>query len=189
MTTAPQVAALLDHVLDVGLMREPPTEEGLVFEDVLSERFVAVLPAAHPLAGQRVVPVAALAAEPFVLLPRATAPTVHDRIVQVCALAGFEPRVAQRAVEWQSVAALVGMGLGVSLAPASIRRIRLTGVAYRRIEPDTARTTVALGWRRGDRNPLVHHFIAAAASTGVPGLQRADSSAERPHGASSSQPR
>jgi len=189
MTTAPQVAALAEHVLDVGLMREPPQQEGLAFEEVVGERFVAVLPAVHPLAGRRVVPVAALAAEPFVLLPRATAPTVHDRIVQVCALAGFEPRVAQRAVEWQTVAALVGMGLGVSLAPASIRRIRLTGVAYRRIEPDTARTTVALGWRRGDRNPLVRHFIAAAASTGVPGLQRADSSAERPHGASSSQPR
>ena len=108
LTTAPQVAALAEHVLDVGLMREPPQQEGLAFEEVVGERFVAVLPAAHPLAGQRVVPVAALAAEPFVLLPRATAPTVHDRIVQVCALAGFEPRVAQRAVEWQTVAALVG---------------------------------------------------------------------------------
>jgi DNA-binding transcriptional LysR family regulator len=164
MTTAPQVAALCDHVLDVGLLRDPPTQEGLVFEDVLSEKFVAVLPAAHPLAAHRVVSVAALAAEPFVLMPRAIGPTVHDRILEVCAIAGFEPRVVQRAVEWQTVVALVGAGLGVSLAPASIGRIRLGGVVYRRIDQDAVRTTVALGRRRDDRNPLVHHLVEAVRS-------------------------
>jgi len=164
MTTAPQVAALSDHVLDVGLLRDPPTVEGLVFDEVLAERYVAVLPAAHPLAAQRIVSVAALSAEPFVLMPRAIGPSVHDRILEVCGRAGFEPRVTQRAVEWQTVVALVGASLGVSLAPASIGRIRLTGVVYRRIDPDTVRTTVALGRRREDHNPLVHHLIEAVRS-------------------------
>jgi DNA-binding transcriptional LysR family regulator len=161
MTTAPQVAALSAGELDVGLMREPPAEPGLAFREVLAERFVAVLPAAHPLAAHRSAPVAALADEDFVLLPRASAPTVYERIRAVCVAAGFEPRIGQRAVEWQTVAALVGAGLGVSLAPASISRIRLAGVAYRRVDPDSGRTTVALGWRDGDRNPLVGRFVDA----------------------------
>jgi hypothetical protein len=50
----------------------------------------------------------------------------------------------------------------VSLAPASIRRIRLSGVAYRRIEPNSARTTVAVTRRRDDQNPLVTRFLEAA---------------------------
>ncbi|WP_326824314.1 LysR substrate-binding domain-containing protein [Streptosporangium sp. NBC_01756] len=65
-------------------------------------------------------------------------------------------------MEWQTVSALVEAGLGVSLAPASIRRIRLRGVAYRRIEPDTARTVVGMSWRSDDPNPLVARFLETA---------------------------
>jgi DNA-binding transcriptional LysR family regulator len=161
MTSAPQATALREHVLDVGLLREPPDGDDLVAEPILSEPFVVVLPAGHPLAARRVVPVAELAGEPFVLLPRAAAPAFHDRIVAVCRQAGFEPRVTQRAVEWQTVTALVEAGLGVSLAPAGIRRVRLAGVAYRRVTP-AARTTVALCHRRDDASPLVAGFLETA---------------------------
>lgn len=162
MTTAPQLTALRERVIDVGLLREPPDEPGLATEPILSEEFIAVLPAAHPLAAQRVVPIEALADEPFVLLPRSAGPAFHDRIVGLCRSAGFEPRLGQQAIEWQTVCALVEAGLGVSLAPASVRRIRLDGVAYRRVKPNTARTTVAVAWRHDDQNPLVTRFVQAA---------------------------
>ncbi|MFD9126174.1 LysR family transcriptional regulator [Kitasatospora sp. NPDC059571] len=162
MTTAPQVAALQDRAIDVGLLREPPAEPGLAVAELFAERFVAVLPAGHPLAAGRRVAVAALADEPFVLLPRSCGPTVHDRIVGICRDAGFEPRVVQRAVEWPTVSALVAAGLGVSLAPEGVRRIRLRGVVHRRITPDTARSTVAAAWREGNPDPLLPRFLAAA---------------------------
>ncbi|MEV5689725.1 LysR family transcriptional regulator [Micromonospora globbae] len=162
MTSAPQLTALRDKTIDVGLLREPPAVDAeLEFRTVLSEPFVAVLPAAHPLAAQRVVPLAELADSPFVLLPRAAGPQLYDQITGLCAAAGFPPRIAQHAVEWQTVCALVGAGLGVSLAPASIRRIRLRGVVFRRVEPGTARTRVAVAWVRNDRSPLVAHLLAA----------------------------
>lgn len=157
MTTARQLIALRECSIDVGLLREAG-----VGEVILEEEFVAVLPAGHPLAARRVVPLAALADEPFILLPRADGPAFHDRIVAVCREAGFEPRIGQRAVEWQTVSALVEAGLGVSLAPAGIRRIRLSGVAYRRIAPGTARTAVAMAWRPSDGNPVVGHFAEIA---------------------------
>lgn len=131
------------------------------FETVLTESFVAVLPAAHPLASGRTVHLSRLADSPFVLLPREVGPRLHDQITGLCVAAGFSPRVVQHATEWQTVCALVETGLGVSLAPASIRRIRLKGVAFRRIEPDTARTRVAVAWRRNDRSPLVGNLLAA----------------------------
>ncbi|WP_028933184.1 LysR family transcriptional regulator [Pseudonocardia spinosispora] len=165
MTTAPQLAALRDRRIDIGLLREPPAEPGLCTEPLLTEKFVAVLPVAHRLASLRRVPVTALADEPFVLLPRHVGPTVHDRIVTVCRDAGFEPRVAQHAVEWQTVCALVEAGFGVSLAPASIRRIRLRGVVCRGVEPESARTTVSVCWRDADPDPLVDRFLARARST------------------------
>lgn len=162
MTTAPQLVALHDETIDVGLLREPPADEtALSFRTVLSEPFVAVLPSGHPLAAQRTVQLGQLSREPFVLLPRAVGPLLHDQIVGLCTSAGFTPRVAQHAVEWQTVCALVGTGLGVSLAPASIRRIRLEGVTCRGIEPSTTRTRVAVGWRANDQNPLVTQLLAA----------------------------
>ncbi|MFE9360456.1 LysR family transcriptional regulator [Streptomyces olivaceoviridis] len=161
MTTAPQIAALHDKTIDIGLLREPPTDEtGLGFSTVLSETFVAVLPSTHPLATHRTVQLARLADSPFVLLPRTAGPTLYDQIIGLCTAAGFTPRIAQHAVEWQTVCALVETGLGVSLAPASIRRIRLKGVAFRGIEPNTARTRVAVAWRKSDHNPLVAHLLA-----------------------------
>ncbi len=162
MTTAPQIAALHGKIIDIGLLREPPSDETeLGFKTVLTEPFMAVLPSAHSLAPQRTVPLAQLAASPFVLLPRGVAPQFHDQIINLCTAAGFTPQVAQHAVEWQTVCALVESGLGVSLAPASIRRIRLKEVVYRRIEPNTPRTRVAVGWRKNDQNPLVASLLAA----------------------------
>ncbi|WP_224284507.1 LysR family substrate-binding domain-containing protein, partial [Streptomyces sp. LS1784] len=162
MTSAPQLAALHERTIDVGLLREPPAgEPELGFRTVLREPFVAVLPADHPLAAQRTVRVGQLADEPFVLLPREDGPPLYDRITGLCTEAGFTPRIGQHAVEWQTVCALVGAGLGVSLAPASIRRIRLRGVAFRRITPGAARTLVAVAWRKDDPGPLVRHLLAA----------------------------
>ncbi|MEU0058668.1 LysR family transcriptional regulator [Streptomyces sp. NPDC006334] len=161
MTTAPQIAALHDKTIDIGLLREPPAGEAeLGFRTVLSEPFVAVLPAAHPLAARRTVQLAQLADSPFVLLPPAVGPQLHDQITGLCTAAGFTPQVTQHAVEWQTVCALVETGLGVSLAPASIRRMRLKGVAFRRIEPSTARTRVAVAWRKNDQSLPVTHLLA-----------------------------
>lgn len=167
MTSAPQLAALHDRGIDVGLLREPPADEpGLRFRTVCSEPFVAVLPAGHPLAAERAVRLGQLAHEPFVLLPREEGPQLYDRITGLCTDAGFTPRIGQHAVEWQTVCALVGAGLGVSLAPAGIRRIRLRGVAFRRLDPGTARTRVAAAWRADDRSPLVHHLLAIVGPDG-----------------------
>ncbi|MFF2953746.1 LysR family transcriptional regulator [Kitasatospora sp. NPDC057965] len=164
MTTSPQLAALQERTMDVGLLREPPDDAGagpLAFRTVLTEPFVAVLPADHPLAAQRAIDVSQLADEPFVLLPRSVGPRLYDGITGLCEAAGFAPRIAQHAVEWQTVCALVGAGLGVSLAPASIRRLRLREVAFRPVEPRTARTRVAVAWRRDDPSPLVANLLAA----------------------------
>ncbi|AUG76677.1 LysR family transcriptional regulator [Kitasatospora sp. MMS16-BH015] len=161
MTSAPQLDALREGGIDLGLLREPPaTEPELEFRTVLDEPLVAVLPRGHPLAAQVSVRVDQLADDPFVLLPREAGPGLYDRITGLCTAAGFTPQIAQHAVEWPTVCALVEAGLGVSLAPAGLRRIRLRGVACRRLTP-AAHTRVAVAWRTGDPNPLVAHLLAA----------------------------
>ncbi|WP_225823632.1 LysR family transcriptional regulator [Streptomyces naphthomycinicus] len=181
MTTAPQLDALRERTIDIGLLREPPDRDPeLAFRTVLSEPFVAVLPSAHPLAARRTVRPAQLAGEPFVLLPRAAGPRLYDRITGLCEAAGHTPRVAQHAVEWQTVCALVEAGLGVSVAPASIRRIRLAGVVFRRIAPASVQTRVAVAWRRDDEDPLVGRLLAAVGRPARPDSPPAAGRTSRP---------
>jgi len=167
MTSAPQLQALRDNVIDIGLIRESPTEDpDLQFRTLLTEPFVAVLPASHSLAARRSIHPGQLADEPFVLLPRPAGPQLYDRIVEVCTDAGFTPRIAQHAVEWQTVCALVGAGLGVSIAPASVRRIRLSATAFRSLEPRTARTEIAVAWRAGDHDPVIRNLLEVVSPAG-----------------------
>ena len=159
MTTAPQITALHNRDIDVGLMREPSPDPALDFKVIMTEPFVVVLPAGHPLASLRRVPLDQLADAQFTLLPRHVGPRLYDQIIGLCAEAGFTPDIAQHAVEWQTVCGLVGAGLGVSIAPASTRRIRLRGVAFRPIESSATRTSVIAAWRRDNRNPLIAHLL------------------------------
>ncbi|QWA26601.1 hypothetical protein KJK32_20955 [Streptomyces sp. JCM17656] len=55
-------------------------------------------------------------------------------------------------------------GLGLSLAPTSIRRIRLKGTAFRPVTPATEHTRVAVAWRRDEPNPLVSNLLATMAA-------------------------
>lgn len=167
LTSAPQADALRTGALDAGLVRESPTGPGLAGAEVWREPFVAVLPDGHPLGREEAVAVEALADEPFVLFPRAAGPAFHDRVTGVCADAGFAPRVVQRAVEWQTLVAFVGAGLGVTIAPAEVSRLRLDGVVYRRPAPEPAPTVVTLCWRDGDTRPLLRGFIETMRALGA----------------------
>ncbi|MGI5320938.1 LysR family transcriptional regulator [Actinomadura nitritigenes] len=72
-----------------------------------------VLPASHRLARtRRPVDLAELADEPMVLLD--SPPSVHG-ILEVCARAGFTPRIAYRTPSYETARSLVGRGVGWTL--------------------------------------------------------------------------
>ncbi len=100
---------------------------------------VIALPASHPLARHRSLPLAMLADEPFILFPRLVGLSLYDDVVLACRKAGFELTVAQEAPQISSVVNLVAADLGVSIVPSldfadQARRCGLPadrGAAYR----------------------------------------------------------
>lgn len=163
LSTAAQAAALADGSIDVGFVREAiePTAD-LTCEEVAREEFVAVLPPAHPLAARTVVPLRTLRDEPFVHFPRAVAPALYDQIAGMCQRAGFRPRVVQEAREWLTIVGLVEAGLGVSLVPASFRRLAWGDVQYRPLGPPREFTTIYVCWRPASIPPTAAPLIASA---------------------------
>ena len=154
MLSPDQAAALATGELDFGLLLPPvvPTSAGADLEHVVvqRERFVAALPSRHRLARVRGrIAVRDLADEAFVMAPRDIAPGLYDIVSNLTARAGFTPRVAQEAIQMQTVVSLVSSGLGVALVPASVANLGRRGVAYREIADAHPRLDLWLAWRRG----------------------------------------
>jgi DNA-binding transcriptional LysR family regulator len=163
--TVDQLRAVRAGVSDVGLVRPPIEDEPeLRVQTVLRERTVAALPAAHPLAELRRVPLRRLGAAPLVLFPRDQAPGFHDLLIESLAGAGAAPRVIQYAPEMLTIIGLVAAGIGVSLVPASVARLALDGVAYRPVT-GAPLSELAAVTRDGDDSALVRAFVSEAVSS------------------------
>jgi DNA-binding transcriptional LysR family regulator len=116
MHSARQLEALRAGQIDLAITRELGAAEAIASRVIGHQRFVVLLPKTHPLAGRGTVKVADLANEPFVLFAPGIAPGLLQQIHQLCARAGFEPRIAQQAEEWYTVLGFVRAGFGITIA-------------------------------------------------------------------------
>ena len=163
MLSPDQAAALAAGELDFGLLLPPVAGADLEHLVVQRERFLAALPARHRLArtGGRIA-LRELADEAFVMAPRDIAPGLHDIVSTLAARAGFAPRVAQEAIQMQTVVSLVSSGLGVALVPASMAKLGRHGVRYRELKDAHPRLDLWLAWRRGTLGAAGREFLLHA---------------------------
>ena len=154
-----------DERIDVAFIRSPPADSsGLLISRLLEEEVVAALPSGHPLApgkGKRdaLLPVKELANEPFILGRHLTL-ALHAATIAACHAAGFAPKVAQEIPRTTSTLAYVAAGLGVAFVPASMQRIEMRGVSFRRVTgPLQPILPLLLVSRRGDPSAVVRQFV------------------------------
>jgi DNA-binding transcriptional LysR family regulator len=159
MSTGPQVDAIRAGQLQIGLARPPFGDETLAAETVYEEPVIVVLPTGHPLAARPALPLAAFVAEPFVLFPRDRRPGWYDFMLGLCREAGFQPAITQEAPDLATAMALVAAGIGVTLAPASVKDLRRSGVEYRDLAAPAPRTRLVALRRAGEPSPVVARFL------------------------------
>jgi len=153
---------LRDQQMDVAFIRTSFADpEGLIITPLLHEPMMVVLPDGHPLTrGQAAAAISLkqIANEAFILGESGTG--THEATIAACLASGFSPRVAQRAPRVTSSLGLVAVGLGIALVPASIQRMHMEGVAYRRLK-GSAQSTVRLSVvsRRADPSAVVRQFL------------------------------
>ncbi|MDB5416619.1 MAG: LysR family transcriptional regulator [Phenylobacterium sp.] len=163
------VHGLREERLDAAFLRSTSIDiAGLSIEPLLEEKMVAAVPTGHALAKAGKVALADLAEETFIFYRRPTGPGLYDAIMAACLAAGFSPTVGQEAPRMASTLSLVASGLGVAIAPASMQRMNVEGVAFVRLRG--AKGLVApllLATRKRDRSTLVERFrrdVTAAAA-------------------------
>jgi DNA-binding transcriptional LysR family regulator len=142
--------------------------EGLVVGTLLREAMVLALPRGHGLARREgALPLKALAGETFIVYRRRNGPGLYDAILSACNAAGFSPRVGQEAPRIVSTLNLVAAGLGISLVPESLQRMRMDGVVFRRLTGAAQpKAPLYLASRRGEVSAAVRKFLELVRRSG-----------------------
>jgi len=166
--TTELVAALRGEKIDAAFIRSPVVDSGgLAVLLLLEEEMLAALPTGHALAAAKTpLSLAALAGETFVLYRRPVGPGLYDTIIAACHAAGFSPNVGQEAPRITSTLNLVAAALGVSVVPASLQRLHMEGVVFRRIKGSRPRAPLNLITRRGDPSAAVRRFVSLVQKAG-----------------------
>lgn len=156
MSTVNQYEALRIGRIDAGLIRQPSAKKEFKYEIVAKEKLMVVLPASHPLADRPHVALSMLVNESWILFPRSVNVNLYDHLQKIFRKAGITPNVVQEASDIQTQVSLVESGLGITVAPAGVRRIQIPGLVYHDLSTKDSNTTIAFFWREDTTSPMVN---------------------------------
>lgn len=159
LTTIQQAEALKAGRIDVGfgrLLLEDPEISCDVFEE---EALVAALPVGHPLARKQRISLEQMAGEPFIIYPAKPRPSYADHVLNIFRSHGLKLNVAVEANEMQTAIGFVAAGIGSTLVPDSVQRLRRDDVVYRPLSGAAATSPVIMNVRSGDTSPELARFM------------------------------
>ncbi|CAM4014645.1 LysR family transcriptional regulator [Janibacter anophelis] len=133
--------------VDIDVVPDDPTtaiRPGYHVTPLMTDHFVALVPADHRLAGRRRVEMAELADEAWISND-ISAGITQEMVDRACRAAGFRPRYRVEAQDHYTATAFVAAGVGITVLPdlasrtipKTVRRLRLTN-------PNPVRDIVAL---------------------------------------------
>ncbi|MGG8166422.1 LysR family transcriptional regulator [Klebsiella aerogenes] len=146
--TREQIVPLNEGALDLGLMRNTQLPDTLCWERVLREPLLAMVPSDHPLARQQAVSLLELAREPFVFFDPHVGTGLYDDILGLMRRYGTTPVITQEVGEAMTIIGLVASGLGVSILPASFKRVQLNEMRWLPISEPDAVSEMWLVWAK-----------------------------------------
>ncbi|MBB2994686.1 DNA-binding transcriptional LysR family regulator [Paeniglutamicibacter cryotolerans] len=111
------IAERIDLAVIVAMQAEVHPDEDRRFEQttLLHDPLDVILPADHRLASRETVTLEEMATDPWIT--DAPGSAYHSLFVAAFTAVGVTPRIAHEAVEWETLIAFVGAGLGVGLLP------------------------------------------------------------------------
>jgi len=168
------IEQIRNNQIDVAFVRAPLVDpEQLALELLQDEPQVVALSAGHALARGRVNSASALslndlAGETFLVFggPQGTFTMQGNALIAACMQLGFRPRVAPVTSNTMPRLGLVAAGIGVAVVPASVQRVGIEGVVYRRLKNANKLTSpLNVVSRRNEASAVVRQFLKLAKQT------------------------
>lgn len=162
-----QIAALAEGAGHAGIVIPPAggaLPAGLTYRRLVVEPLAVAVPESWFAEGRlpkdltRVGPDFVIRS-PLIIFPRRVAPAFHDLVTGYYAAHGGVARVVQEAIQMQTIISLVSAGMGIALAPASLRHLARTGVRYLDLTGDAPQLETGIVWRQDDDTPTLSRFL------------------------------
>src|SRR3569833_1101898 len=146
--------------IDVALLYSRPDDDARATHVGATEDLVVVVPAGHPFARRKRVPIRALAGQPLILPTRHGGEGLYERVTRLLADHGVTSQVVQGDI-WmmQTIVGLVSAGGGLALVPEPATVIRSSEVFYRPLADPVEPVPLVAVWRRADGPPTVRRFV------------------------------
>ena len=120
---------------------------------------MAMIPHDHPLANKPNVTLAELAKEPFVFFDPHVGTGLYDDILGLMRRYHLTPVITQEVGEAMTIIGLVSAGLGVSILPASFKRVQLNEMRWVPIAEEDAVSEMWLVWpKHHEQSPAARNF-------------------------------
>lgn len=184
LSTADQVAQLVEHRLDVGFLRGPVDERSLTIQTLIDDPLAAVVWEDHVFAEHQRIAPSLLADQPIITWTRAAAATTYADVVELFRMHGIEPRIVDEAPRIQTILALVASEAGIALLPTSFSNLSRKGVRFIPLHGPLPHRPLALAWRTSNQSPTLRCFLDVAVQAS--GLYLSDLSQHYPQLASAS---
>jgi len=168
-TNLEALTAVESGAMDLGFVRVPAIRPAdVALQVIVQDVFCVALPAGHPLTGKKTLSLKELADEPLIgYTPSQVGGGLHGAVAQLFVHAGIAPRVAQEAVQVQTVIGLVESGLGVALVPSVNAPHASKGVAFRPLRglPRDAVIGIALAHHAREESVVARRFRDTVSET------------------------
>ncbi|TCJ23207.1 LysR family transcriptional regulator [Nocardioides jejuensis] len=139
------VSDLLDGVVDLAITADRPDHPNIQSRRLLLEPLRVVVPPDHPLARRRMIRLEEVANETFIALrPGFSLRAITE---DLCAKAGFTPRIGFEGEEVETLRGLVSAGLGVALIPEP--HVGVPASPHLRVADMAASREISLAWLEG----------------------------------------
>jgi len=158
LTSVQQAEALKAGRIDVGFGRLAIEDEGLKNLVLQEESMVAALSVSSPLAIKSAVSLCDLFDEVLVLYPQNPRPSFADQVLKQFSVRGYEVGKTYETNGLQTAIGLVAAGMGVTIVPRSVCRLRRDDIIYRPLVEEGVTTPLIMTLRAGDMSRHVTRF-------------------------------
>lgn len=171
MPTAQQKTAIIESRVDVGFLIGPFHGREIQTKLITREDFFVVLPAGHRLAGQGVIQLEQLADQPFVVGSETSWGAFRPILIDMCASAGFVPKIVQEASTSDGILGLIAAKVGITIYPECVRTYQRANVIIVPLEGVDAQVDTLMAWSSKDGvTPAVANFTKLVSATVDAGL-------------------
>lgn len=160
LTSVQQAEALKAGRIDVGFGRLAIQDEGLQNIVLTEELMVVAIPSGSALCKETTIPLRRLVSEVLVLYPAAPRPSFADQVLHQFSVRGYEVRKTYETNGLQTAIGLVAAGMGVTIVPESVQRLRRDDVTYRPLDEQGITSPLIMTIRVGDTSDHVAKFRA-----------------------------